>query len=69
MKPNKTALEYTSLGMTFVITMLLFWYLGSLLDGHFGTRIFQLIGIFFALVGMTIKMINMVKKSGESNKH
>lgn len=66
MKPSSTSVQYTSLGITFVLTILLFWYVGTKIDAHFKTRIFQLIGIFLALGGMTYKLILVVKKSDES---
>lgn len=69
MKANKESLEYTSLGITFAASVLLFWYLGTLIDAKFDTKYFQLIGIFLALIGMTYKLFLAVKKSNESKPH
>ena len=51
-----------SVGIQFVASVFIFWYLGKLLDEYFQTKFIQLFGLLFGIVGSITKLILVVKQ-------
>jgi hypothetical protein len=68
LKKNDSYAKYTTLGFTVVFSVLLFWYGGKKLDEYLGYKsLFQLIGIFLAIIGIFLKLFYTVKEINENS--
>jgi F0F1-type ATP synthase assembly protein I len=57
---------YTGLGFQLAITVIVFWFIGRLIDNAYGTEpIWMIIG---AVAGITVGMYNFIKSVIELNK-
>lgn len=63
LSPNES--KMISVGIQFVASVFVFWYLGKLLDEYFQTRFIQLAGLMFGIIGSITKLILVVKQLDE----
>ena len=67
-KKNDNYTKYSTLGFTVVFSILLFWYVGKKLDEYFEFQtLFQIIGIFLAIIGIFVKLLYTVKEINENS--
>jgi F0F1-type ATP synthase assembly protein I len=64
---NKEYLQYSYIGIYFVVAILFYWYLGKLIDDYFNiTPIIQLLGASLGLFVGFYKLIIINRKLNES---
>ncbi len=57
---------YSGLGLQLAVTVVLFWFIGKLIDEHYGTQpLWMIVG---AMVGIVVGMYNFIKSVVELGK-
>ncbi len=57
---------YSGLGLQLAVTVVLFWFIGKMIDEHYGTQpLWMIVG---AMVGIVVGMYNFIKSVVELGK-